>query len=660
MSAEKEDPHELGGNSSDINVEGHDNTAETKDVAVKSFGVKKSELLAQQCSNVWFRLFFAFSIYLCAFAYSLDANTRTVFQTRATASYNKHSLLSTINVVKSVAGAASQPVYARLSDVFGRLELTIVSILFYAMGTVIESQAYDIERFAAGGVFYQVGYSGIVLMLEVLVADLSTMNWRLLAMLVPTLPFLKITWFSGNVTDALNKHHSWNYSIGIWAFIFPLASLPLLGCMIYMRWKASKTEEWRQVSQEEHESHVAANEHASPYESRLAQNTGSFERAVLKIQIYTIRLRYLVVDLFWRLDVIGVLFVICIFGFLLVPLTISGGERSSWAKASSIVPLVIGVVLIPLFVVWEGKFAKEPILPYRLLKDRGVWAALIISTLINFVSTMPGEYLYSVLMIGMGASDKAATRILSLPSFVGTVVGPFVAIVIVFVKRNKPFIIFGCCVWFASMGMFYHYRGDNNGISRQYYIDGVIAAQCVMGFGTGFFTYNVMLSIQTCTNHEYMAVLIALSLAVYNIGLGMGAAVSGAIWTQQLYGEIFKQMRKIGVDTSLASSAYSDPFKFIESYGWGTQPRIAVVLAYALIQRKLIIAGLVLCIPLVLASLCLRNHKLLPVYHLGEVSKEEAERESKTVVVVNNYDDDPIVNFFKKIFRRKARSDSEV
>lgn len=205
MSAEKEDPHELGGNSSDINVEGHDNTAEPKDVAVKSFGVKKSELLAQQCSNVWFRIFFAFSIYLCAFAYSLDANTRTVFQTRATASYNKHSLLSTINVVKSVAGAASQPVYARLSDVFGRLELTIVSILFYAMGTVIESQAYDIERFAAGGVFYQVGYSGIVLMLEVLVADLSTMNWRLLAMLVPTLPFLKITWFSGDVTDALTS-----------------------------------------------------------------------------------------------------------------------------------------------------------------------------------------------------------------------------------------------------------------------------------------------------------------------------------------------------------------------------------------------------------------------------------------------------------------------
>lgn len=637
-----------------------EDTSKDQDVAVKSFGVKKSELLAQQCSNVWFRAFFAFAIYLCAFAYSLDGNTRYVFQTRATASYDQHSLLSTINVIRSVAAAASQPVYARLSDVIGRLELTIVSIIFYSMGTVIESQAYDIQRFAAGSVFYQVGYSGIILMLEILVADLSTMNWRLLAMLVPTLPFLKITWFSGNVTEALNKHHSWNYAIGIWAFIFPLCSLPILGCMIYMRWQASKTDEWKQVNQEEHDSHVAANAHAKPYQDKLLHTEGFVSRTLLKTRIFFIKSRYVTVDLFWRLDIIGVIFVICIFGFILVPLTISGGTQSSWAKASSIVPLVIGVVLIPLFVLWEGKFAKEPILPYKLLKERGVWAALIISTLINFVSTMPDEYLYSVLMIGMGASDKAATRILSLSSFVGTVVAPIVAIVIIFVKRNKPFIIFGCCVWFASMGMFYHYRGDNNGLQRQYYIDGVIAAKCVMGFGTGFFTYNVMLSIQTCTNHEYMAVLIALSLAVYNIGLGLGAAVSGAIWTQQLYGAIESEMKKLGLDTELATAAYSDPFSFIKEYGWGTQPRIAVVLAYAKIQRKLIIVGLVLCVPLVAASLCLRNHKLLPVYHMGEVTKEEAEREGKTVVVVNKYDDDPIVNFFKKLIGRGKKTDSEV
>lgn len=54
-------------------------------------------------------------------------------------------------------GAAAQPVYARF-DIFGRLELLIVSIIFYLVGTIIESQAYDAQRYAGGAVLYQIGY----------------------------------------------------------------------------------------------------------------------------------------------------------------------------------------------------------------------------------------------------------------------------------------------------------------------------------------------------------------------------------------------------------------------------------------------------------------------------------------------------------------------
>lgn len=57
--------------------------------------------------------------------------------------------------------AAAQQVYARLSDIFGRLELLIVSILFYVVSTIIESQAYYIQRYAGGAVLYQIGYTGV-------------------------------------------------------------------------------------------------------------------------------------------------------------------------------------------------------------------------------------------------------------------------------------------------------------------------------------------------------------------------------------------------------------------------------------------------------------------------------------------------------------------
>ena len=48
--------------------------------------------------------------------------------------------------------------------------------------------------------------------------------------------------------------------------------------------------------------------------------------------------------------------------------TRADGERA----ASMIAMLVVGVVLLPVIVFWEFKFAKRPILARRLLKNRTV------------------------------------------------------------------------------------------------------------------------------------------------------------------------------------------------------------------------------------------------------------------------------------------------
>lgn len=591
----------------------------------KSFGIRKAEILAAQYESRPLRLLFFISAFFCAYCYGLDGTLRYFFQTFATSSYLQHSLYATVNVIRAVVAAASQPTYARLSDKFGRLELFTVSVIFYAVGTVIESQAYDINRFAGGAVLYQIGYSGVMLILQVSLADMSPLNWRLFASFVPALPFIINTWVSGDVSSDLHNNHSWNYSIGIWAFIFPLSCVPLFGCYFHMRYLARKTPEWAQIKAE--------------------------ERAAFK------GWKQYFIDLFWQLDVVGILFIICVFGFILVPFTIAGGVSSQWRKASTIAPLVIGFVLVPFFILWEYKFAKFPIVPWPLLKDRGVWAALLIACFVTFIYYMPNDFMFTVLIVGMRASVKAASRITSLYSFVSVIVGPILGLVLTKVRYTKPFIIFGCAVWFVALGLMVHYRGDNNGVESQIYLNGVTGALCVMGFGAGFFTYVTQVSIETCTNHEYMAVVLSLYLASYNIGSALGASVSGAIWNQLMYPTIVRKMEELGVDTSLAVVAYGSPFDFIVTYVWGTTERIAVVLAYADVQKKLCITGLCLCVPLLVASLFLRNHYLESVQSLDEAhSHAEGIHGDKSAiddtVVVNNYDHDPIADFFKRLFRK--------
>ncbi|ODV79885.1 MFS general substrate transporter [Suhomyces tanzawaensis NRRL Y-17324] len=592
----------------------------------KSIGIRKVELLNKQYHTPVLRTLFFVCIFFVSYCYAIDGTLRLSLQAYATSSYSQHSLLSTINVIKAVVAAAAQPTYARLSDKFGRLELTIISIIFYAMGTVIQSQAYDVYRFAGGSVLYQVGYSGIIIMLQIVIADFSNLNWRLTASMVPALPFIINTWVSGDILSSLYPKHSWNYSIGIWAFIFPLSCVPLLACFIHMLVLARRTDEWKRLVEEErlHRQQVRSGKSFVKY---LADSS---------------------VELFWKLDVVGILFVVCVFGFILVPLTIAGGVTNKWKRGSTIAPLVIGFVLIPFFVLWEGKYARHPIMPLPLMRDRGVWSALLIGLLIDFVWYMPNDFMYTVLIVGMRASIKAATRITSLYSFVSVIVGPLLGLFIVRFKHLKVFIIFGTVCWIISLGLLFHFRGGNNGTDSEKYLNGVIGSLCLMGFGAGFFTYPTQVSIQTCTNHEYMAIMLSLYLASYNVGLALGASVSGAIWTNEMYPAIVREFNKAGLDPAGAQAAYGAPFKFILTNVWGTPERIAVVLAYAHVQRYLCIAGLVLCFPLLVFSLFLRDHRLDAVQSLE--LENGAERKE---IVVNNQDEDIIIKKIKSLFKRK-------
>lgn len=52
-----------------------------------------------------------------------------------------------------------QPTAAKVADVFGRVELILLSIVFYTVGTIVEACATTLEAFAAGAVIYQVRYT---------------------------------------------------------------------------------------------------------------------------------------------------------------------------------------------------------------------------------------------------------------------------------------------------------------------------------------------------------------------------------------------------------------------------------------------------------------------------------------------------------------------
>ncbi|KAB2577145.1 Siderophore iron transporter 1 [Lasiodiplodia theobromae] len=541
-------------------------------------GVKRMEALSAHLT-LFDRIFLFVGVFIIAYSYSLDGTVRYTYQTTATASFQNHSLLASINVVRSVIAAVAQPTAAKIADVFGRIELVLVSIFFYVLGTIIEAVSNDVATFCAGAVLYQLGYTAVILLVEVIIGDVSSLRSRLFLSYIPATPFIINTWVSGDITSSTLANAGWRWGIGMWAIVYPVSALPLLAALFIAHRRAKKS--------------AGLADYKTPFEILGAKGLAK--------------------ALFWQLDVIGIILMIAVFALILTPLTLAGGTAESWSKAHILAPLIIGLFCIPLFAFWEIK-AVHPLIPFHLLKDRAVWGALGIAMCLNWAWYMQADFLYTVLVVAFNESIKSATRITQLYSFASVLMGWFLGIVVFKVRRLKPFIVFGTCLFMVAFGMLIHYRG---GTSLSHHA-GMVGAQVVLGLAGGLFPYPTQASIQAATKHEHLAIVTGLFLGTYNIGSALGACVSGAVWSQVLPGQL---ERHIGNATT-AATVYADPLTWSYSNPVGTPDRDAVIAAYRTTQNYLCITGICLSSLLIFFSLVLRNPKLTDQQSLPEAEEK--------------------------------------
>jgi SIT family siderophore-iron:H+ symporter-like MFS transporter len=353
------------------------------------------------------------------------------------------------------------------------------------------------------------------------------------------------------------------------------------------------------------------------WSSYKARKAGALDHCKTPYQIHGPK--RLASALFWQLDVPGIILLIAVFGCILTvsplpqdsttsppsnnwkPFTIAGGVSSQWTTAKVIAPLVIGILCVPVFIIWERR-APHPMLPFHLLADRAVWGALGIACTLNFAWYMQGDFLYTVLVVSFNESIKSATRISSLYSFSSVITGILLGMVVFRVRRLKPFIVFGTCLFLVAFGLLIRFRGGNGPANHS----GIVGAQICLGIAGGMFPYPAQASIQAATKHEHVASVTGIFLATYNIGSALGNTVSGALWQQVIPNELLRQTGS----AELAAAVYADPFTFAAEYPVGTPEREAVIVAYRHVQRLLCIAGICLSVLLIGFSLVIRNPEL--------------------------------------------------
>ena len=184
------------------------------------------------------------SIAAVAYVYSLDQNVTPNYLPIATSAYGKHSSIGTIFTVESVISeffilptatnaqrvhlianrittkfrrytnildGVSKPFMAKIADVISRPSACMCSLVFYTTGYLMIALSSSITHVIVGCLLYTVGHSGLILVTDILVADLSSLKWRGFVLSLTGLPFLVNTFVGAEIVSAILKKNAWRW-----------------------------------------------------------------------------------------------------------------------------------------------------------------------------------------------------------------------------------------------------------------------------------------------------------------------------------------------------------------------------------------------------------------------------------------------------------------
>ncbi|PVF93334.1 MFS general substrate transporter [Serendipita vermifera] len=536
---------------------------------------------AMATAKVWgkySRVVLYVSLGLAAYVYSLDQTTTYFYVSFATSSFATHSLLSSIEVAAQVILAVGKPIIARLADLRSRPFAYLVVVLSYVLGYILLASSHGVSQFAAGRVFQAAGGTGLQLLTQVIVADFTSLRYRGLISSIMSSPFIINAFVSGKVAASITNrdpHNGWRWGYGMFAILIPIALTPVILTLFWGEWKAKKQNivKTKPLVVEEREGAKGG----------LGKLLGFAED----------------VDLF------GLLLLGTGWALLLIALTLSAKAKGGWDNPSIIAMIVVGPIIIILFGVYEAKFAKFPIIPAHILKNKAVMAASLIGffDFISFYLTF--LYLYSFIYVTKTPrwSQEDQNYFINTQSVGLTIFGILGAAIMYYTRRYKWLLFTGLCIRCLGVGVMIHSRGAQG-------TDGeIVFTQILQAFGGGFAAVASQVGAQASVRHKYVAMVTAIVLLITELGGAIGSAIGGAIWTQIMPKNIAKHLPDVdeatraelfGSIVSIVALPADDPV------------RLGVVQAYGDTMRILIIVALAMGLVPIFLSL------LMPDYHLGD------------------------------------------
>ncbi|KAG2338806.1 drug:h+ antiporter [Suillus weaverae] len=536
-------------------------------------GVKKVEA-AQRVYGRYSRWCLFVGLGLASYIYSLDASTTYAYLTFATSFFGEHSLISSITVAQSLIVAVGKPVIAKVADVSSRGTAYVSVLFFYVLGYTVIASAPDVSTIAGGIVLYAV-YVGLQLLTQIIIADITTLAWRGLVVSLVSAPFLVNAFIGSNISSAVLEHIGWRWGYGMFAILVPVSLAPLI---ITLLWAERKAKKLALLDSPKPRSRSNSSQPSLPHGSMMARFLRSAE----------------------QLDLVGLVLLGFAVSLTLLPLTISQTVKGHWKSGSIIAMLVMGVVLLAVFAVWDLRYASRPVIAPRFVRNRSVVCAASIG-FFDFASMsfyLTFTYLYSFVLVVKPWSLVNATYFIQTQSVALTFFGILAGLSMRFLHRYKYVLVIGLVIRLAGVAMMIHSRGANASDAE------LVWTQILQGFGGGFAAVSSQVGAQASVPHADVAIITAVVLLVTEIGGAVGNACAGAIWSNTMPVNLEKYLPWL---TDEQRAELYGSITLAASYPRGDPVREGVISAYDDTMKIMVTAATALSVVPVLLALAMPN-----------------------------------------------------
>ncbi|KAH8601839.1 major facilitator superfamily domain-containing protein [Bisporella sp. PMI_857] len=514
----------------------------------------KSHLIAAYVM-IWFIYFIA----------SMEEVVLRALNPYVTSAFSRHSLTAATTIMSSIIGGLSKIPLAKILDTWGRPQGLALTLFIWVIGYIMMAGCDGVETYAAAQVFCSVGSQGVSYCMTVFIADTSSLKNRSLMLAYATTPYIITSWIGGPVSNSIVQGPGWRWGFGIFSIVVPVVVSPL--CALFF------------------------------WNNRKAKNAGLLPEKRRNFSLATLK------DYAIEVDLIGIIILAAGMALFLLPFGIWSYQKEQWRSAMIICMIIFGGLLLIAFAVYEKYLAPVTFIPFELLTDRTVLFGAIYFLFVFFAGAIWGSYFFSMLQVVYKLNITEASYVSAIYRVGSCFWALAVGMLIRWTGRFKWLALsFGVPLQMLGVALMIYFRTPGTDIGY------IIMTQIFVAFAGGTIVICGEMAMMAPSDHQHIAVIIAILNLFCSIGSAVGSTVSAFIWTSRFSAALKQHLPAGAPYEKIYGSIISQMF-----YRPGTPTRNAIDRSYGDAQRYMLITSVCLLVGALVSAVLWRDIKVKSV-----------------------------------------------